>query len=421
MKIALVIDDTLDSTDGVQQVILEIGRELTVRGYEVHYLTSTTTRGDLGRVHSLARNLRFRFNGNRVGIPLPASRARLRELLAAERYDLVHVAIPYSPLLAGRIISLLPDSTTLVGTFMILPLGPISTWGGKLLGWWQRPQVPRFDHFMAVSEPASEFSRFMYGRPGIPTANPVRIAPFAGARARALAGRAAHTSRDNTSRDNTSLESPVPSADTSAAGPPPVRILFLGRLVERKGAGALLRAATHLREFTRAPFTIEIAGRGPLADEYAAFVGDHGLSDVVRMTGFIEEEAKADLLAGADIIALPALGGESFGISVVEAFAAGTGAVLAGDNLGYASTAGPLKDCLIDPRDPRAFARRLGELIDDPGARAEMSAAQSARAEEFDTPAVVSRIERVYASAASRRQALTRALKRGGRSPGRRG
>src|SRR5690625_5790383 len=49
MKIALVIDDTLDSTDGVQQIVLEIGRYLTRVGHEVHYLTSTTERTDVPR------------------------------------------------------------------------------------------------------------------------------------------------------------------------------------------------------------------------------------------------------------------------------------------------------------------------------------------------------------------------------------
>src|SRR5699024_9099522 len=189
MKIALVVDDTLDSTDGVQQVILEVGRELSRRGHEIHYLTSTTSRTDLAHVHSLARNWRFRFNGNRVGIPLPARRRELSALLAREKFDLVHVSIPYSPLLAGRIISTLPPSTPLVGTFMILPLGLISTWGGKLLGLWQRRQVKRFDRFMAVSAPARDFSRFMYGRPGINTGNPVDIAPFAAARERARTAR----------------------------------------------------------------------------------------------------------------------------------------------------------------------------------------------------------------------------------------
>lgn len=378
MKIALVIDDTLDSTDGVQQIVLEIGRYLTRAGHEVHYLTSTTHRTDIPRIHSLARNWRFRFNGNRVGIPLPAKRAHLRELLHREEFDLVHVAIPYSPLLAGRVVSLLPGSTPLVATFMILPLSLSSRVGGRLLGLWQRRQVRRFDRFMALSSPASDFSRSMYGRPAIPTGSPVDIEKFATARERAR--RAAAT------------------ADA------PVRILFLGRLVERKGAGALLEAVSQLPSLTSTPFTVEIAGRGPLLAEYERRVRENGLSDVVSFTGFAEEENKPDLLANADIIALPALGGESFGISVVEALAAGRGAVLAGDNDGYASTIGPVHQCLINPRDVDGFARRLAELIDDPDQRDAMSAAQAARASEFAPEVVGAKIERIYAEAVANRR-----------------
>src|SRR5699024_8226783 len=98
----------------------------------------------------------------------------------------------------------------------------------------------------------------------------------------------------------------------------PVRILFLGRLVERKGAGALLRATRILTTLTDTPFTVQIAGRGPLLDDYRRYVADHGLYKHVTFSGFVEEQDKPDLLAGADIIALPATGGESFGVSVVE-------------------------------------------------------------------------------------------------------
>lgn len=380
MKIALVLDDTLDTPDGVQQVILQIGRELTSRGHEVHYLTSTTTRRDLPNVHSLAGNLRLRFNGNRIGIPLPANRRRVRELLAEQEFDLVHVSAPYSPLLAGRVVTALPAGTPLVATFMILPLGPVSRWGGKVLGLLQRRQARRFQRFMAVSEPAREFSAFMYGDPGVTTGNPVDVAPFLAARERAV-------------------QDPLPG---------PVRILFLGRLVERKGAGALLRAVRILKGLTDVPFSVEIAGRGPLLEQYRRYVRDNGLTEQVTFSGFVAEERKADLLAEAHIIALPAFGGESFGISVVEALAAGTGAVLAGDNPGYASTLGPLTECLVDPSDDVSFAARLQELIEDPHLRGRMSARQSEQARLFDTPLVVDRIEEVYAEASAGRLSTTR-------------
>ena len=122
LKIAQVIDDTLDSTDGVQQIVLAVGAWLAEQGHEVHYITSSTTRTEPANIHSIAGNMRFKFNGNRVGIPKPASRSKVKQLLAEQDFDVVHVQVPYSPLLAGRIISALPERTALVGTFMILPL-----------------------------------------------------------------------------------------------------------------------------------------------------------------------------------------------------------------------------------------------------------------------------------------------------------
>ena len=94
LKIAQVIDDTLDSTDGVQQIVLAVGAWLAEQGHEVHYITSSTTRTEPANIHSIAGNMRFKFNGNRVGIPKPASRSKVKQLLAEQDFDVVHVQLP---------------------------------------------------------------------------------------------------------------------------------------------------------------------------------------------------------------------------------------------------------------------------------------------------------------------------------------
>lgn len=377
LKIAQVIDDTLDLTDGVQQIVLAVGQWLESQGHEVHYITSTAERFVGEGIHPIAGNVRFRFNGNRVGTPLPASRKKIRQLLKRERFDVVHIQIPYSPFLAGRIISALPERTALLGTFMILPLSRLAAWGGKALGLTQRKQIARFDELLALSAPASDFSEYMYGRPALPVGSPVDVEYYGKARDEALAAK---------EEDK------------------PVKILFLGRLVERKGAGALLEAVAQVRALTNTPFTVEIAGRGPLLAQYEAFVTDHHLGDRVTFSGFVEEEDKAGLLASADIIALPAFGGESFGVSVVEALAAGAGSVLAGNNPGYSSVIGPLTECLIDPTDTAAMARTLATHIDDAALRAEMSARQVERAREFAPDVVGAKIMAAYRRAIAGRK-----------------
>src|SRR6185369_17609889 len=91
MKIGLVLDDTLDTPDGVQQYVVRVGSWLAAHGHDVHYLVGHTTRHDVQNVHSLSRNLRVKFNGNRMSMPLPASPRRLRAFFATQKFDVLHV------------------------------------------------------------------------------------------------------------------------------------------------------------------------------------------------------------------------------------------------------------------------------------------------------------------------------------------
>src|SRR6188474_3063449 len=119
MKIGIVGDDTLDKPDGVEQYIQTIGRWFAQEGHEVHFLVGETTRTDFPNIHSLSRNVKVRFNGNRLSIPLPANRARIRRLLAKEKFDVLYVQMPYSPFLAGRIVKAAGPKTAVVGAFHI--------------------------------------------------------------------------------------------------------------------------------------------------------------------------------------------------------------------------------------------------------------------------------------------------------------
>ena len=352
LRIGLVIDDGLDRPDGVQQIVLTLGRRLTALGHEVHYLTSSTERTDLPRLHVLGRTLSVRFNGNRLGTPLPASRAAVRRLLAEVPFDVLHVTMPYSPVLAGRVVSAAHPRTAVVGSFVIYPQDAVARWGIRALGLAERRRLRRFDAISALSAAAQESVREAYGR------------------------------------DVPVIGGPVELAATQAGAPDrsdadPVRIVFLGRLVERKGPRELLAAAAALPRTTR-PWTLTLAGRGPLLADLQQRARAAGIADRVDFPGFVAEEDKAALLAGADVVALPSTGGESFGMSVVEALADAGGVVLAGDNPGYRTPMAGLEDQLVDPRDTAAFARTLARWIDDPAARRAARDPQRAAAQRFE-------------------------------------
>ena len=91
MKIGLVLDDTLDKPDGVQQHVLTVGKWLSEQGHEVHYLVANTERKDIPNTHSLGRFINVRYNKNNVRTPLPANRNNIRALIRRENFDVLHV------------------------------------------------------------------------------------------------------------------------------------------------------------------------------------------------------------------------------------------------------------------------------------------------------------------------------------------
>lgn len=368
MKIAMVLDDSIDRPDGVQQYALTLGAFLERQGHEVHYVCSEAERDDI-TVHSLARNVGVTFNGNGLRVPLPTSRAKLREFLERERYDVIHVQIPHSPLFAARVVDearrVQARTVRIVGTFHILPSGPVSAAATRMLGTWLRRNLKKFDQFCAVSAPAVEFARKAFGIEAVMIPNSVDISIFA--------------------------DAPVtPRTDDRLV------VAFLGRLVERKGAQELVAAIAALPEATRNKLDVRIGGKGPLRDKLESAIAAGGLSDVVMLTGFLAEEDKPTFYADADLAVFPATGGESFGIVLIEAMASGTGVVLGGNNPGYLSVLGGRPEVSVDPRDTAAFAAALARLIDDDELRAELHAEQAERVTMFDVATVGEQVLEMY-------------------------
>lgn len=384
LTIGLVLDDGLDAPDGVQQYVLTVARELQARGHVVHLVASTTSRTDLERLHVLGRNLRVRFNGNVLSSPLPARSGDLDTLLREVRFDVLHVQLPHSPFMAGRLVRRVSDDVAVVGTFHILPESALVGLGTRALGLLERRTLARFDEVMAVSAPAAEFARRSFGIAASVVPNPVDMARFAsGGPARAD-------------------DQPTSTAHDER----PLRVVFLGRFVPRKGPRELVDAAAYVvdHRLVGRPWTLTLAGSGPLDDELRTQVAFEGLTDRVDMPGFVTEDAKAALLAGADLVVLPSTGGESFGISVVEAMAGGGGPVLAGDNPGYRSTMAGLEDQLVAPRDRVAFGQALARWLLDDDARARATERQRAAARRFDVHTVVDDIEATYRRALANRR-----------------
>lgn len=364
MKIGFVIDDSLDRPDGVQQYVLTLGRWMAQQGHEVHYLTSATTRSDVPLIHSLANACTVRFNKNRLAIPLPARRRDIHRILRELELDILHVQLPYSPLLAGRILSAATQET-IVGTFHIVPATRLARLGTKLLGWLQKRTLSRFEAIVACSEPAQRFAKRYYGIDSKVVPNCVDSRYFLAARP-----------RDHHSKM--------------------LRIVFIGRLVERKGCQYLLEAVRDLSGKTGVPdFEVHIAGTGPLEQNLHRYVTENGLHNV-RFLGFVTEAQKPQLLADADIAAFPATDGESFGIVLIEAMAAGAGVVIGGRNEGYSAVLAHNSSVLVTPTDTAQFANRLARLLLNARERNRLHRWQQSLVKQYDVKVIGTRLINIY-------------------------
>ncbi len=377
LTIGFVFDDTLDALDGVQQHIITIGTELARRGHDVHYLVGETHHSPVPQTVSLARNVMVSFNGNRMRIPLPVRKREIRAALAHNNYDILHIQAPYSPLFGGRVLECAPQSTGVVATYHIAPIDRRARYGGRALGLVNAHSHRRVDEVIAVSQVAAQYAQFTSHTHGTIIANPVNVEKFATAAHRAT-------------RD--------------AAHP---HIVFLGRLVPRKGAQLLLDALDYGERhgiFPMPGLHVTIAGDGPLMDDCVQRAAR--LRTPVQFVGTVDE-GKADLLASADVAVFPAIGGETFGIVLPEAIASGAGVTLAGDNPGYRWTMRGDEDALfsVGPDHARVLAERIERaLTDAPWAR-RLHAREEALLDRYNVQAVTDEVEQVYARAIADRRA----------------
>ncbi len=331
LKIGFVLDDTLDKPDGVQQYVVTVGEYLKSKGHEVHYLVAQTERIDLTNIHSLVKYVSVKFNQNNVRTPKPAKSKDIKALLKKLNLDILHVQMPYSPFFAAKVVRFAPKGTTIVGTFHILPASKMHSLTNRMLRIGLLRSLRKFDHVVAVSKPASVFAQHVYGLTCQVIPNAVDVEAF---HVRPL--------RKGTKK----------------------RIVFLGRFVQRKGPSELVRALRELvAVYNINNLEVIMGGKGPEFDDVKELAEHMGLSKIIRFPGFIDEPNKASLLASADIAVFPSLGGESFGIVLVEAMAAGSKIVLAGNNPGYTSVLGEKPELLFDPRDTKGFAEKLRTML----------------------------------------------------------
>jgi phosphatidyl-myo-inositol alpha-mannosyltransferase len=363
VRITLVSPYDLTVPGGVQSHVEHLAVALRRLGDEV------TVLGPGPRPQGLGDSVQVPFNDSVAPITLsPRAVARTRRALADSRPDVVHVHEPMVPWvgLAAATARVAP----VVGTF--------HAWSDRdrayrLARPLARRVASRLDAAVAVSDAAAAYHAGALGWPVgwwkvVP--NGVDVARFSGAE-------------------------PLPEV----AGSDEPTLLFVGRLERRKGLETLLRAFTRLKA-DRPDLRLHVVGEGPELQRCRALLSAP-LRAEVEFHGRVPAEDVARWFASCDLYVSPALGGESFGIVLLEAMAAGR-AVVASDLPGYRSVATDgVHGCLVPPGDVAALADAIGALLDHPARRAAMGREGRAHADAYDWGRIAERLRTLYAEVAS--------------------
>jgi phosphatidyl-myo-inositol alpha-mannosyltransferase len=363
VRIGIVSPYSFDIPGGVQNHIMDLAEALIGLGHSVSVLAPAdeATAGLPPYVVPAGRAVPFPYNGSVARIAFgPVSTARVRRWLNRGQFDVLHVHEPM--VLSLSMLAVLSARGPVVATFhtAMTRSRALSVAQGLL-----QLVIEKITARIAVSELARKVQVEHLGGGAVEIPNGVAVSKFADAE-------------------------PFPGWPGQALG-------FLGRFTESRKGFDLLRDAFVRLAAMRPGLRLLVAGPGDRDDLYDQFPAE--LHDRITFLGLVSEADKARMLSSVDIYVAPNIGGESFGMILTEAMAAG--ATIAASDLDAFRRVldGGRAGALFPTGDVAALTALLGELLDDPARRAGYSAAAKTAVAAFDWPMVALRVVEIYATA----------------------
>ncbi|MDX2968458.1 glycosyltransferase family 4 protein [Kribbella solani] len=360
MRIGVVCPYSLGTPGGVQNHVRDLAEALLSLGHDISVLAPVDdTDAVPPYVVSSGRAVGVPYNGSVARVTFgPRTAARVKGWLADGGFDVVHVHEPTTP--SASIIALWSSDGPFVATFHTWQVRSRAMSAASSL---LRPALEKIDARIAVSENARSMMVQHIGGEAVVIPNGLYTSRFKGS------PRSEWMGEDGT-------------------------ISFLGRLDEpRKGLGVLLDAVPALLA-ERPGLKVLVAGAGQADEARRSLPARY--RDRVLFLGAIDDEARADMLAGSDVYVAPHLGGESFGIVLLEAMAAGA-PVLASDLAAFRQVLdGSRLGELFDPGDSGELAARALRLLRRPAEREELRSAGLAAVPRYDWSALLPELLSVY-------------------------
>lgn len=338
MKIGLICPYDIFKNGGVQECVLALRAEYEHEGHEAYIITPRPKgiSADLADEGILlvgqSRDFKSPFHTT-AQVSVTFDNSALETLLESHQFDILHFHEPWVPIISRQILG--RSSSINIATFHAkLPDTMMSRTIEKVITPYTRSILRQIDVFTAVSDAAAEYIQSL-------TDEEIHIVP-----------------------NGIDVDKFKPKKRSNRADN---MILYVGRLEKRKGVKYLLDALALLQR-QNSDVSLVIAGDGPDREKLENYVEINAIENVTFL-GFVDEQTKIDLLHQTSVYCSPAIYGESFGIVLLEAMAAGA-VTVAGANPGYQSV---LKEkgtvSLVNVKDTAEFARRLQLLLKDPDIR----------------------------------------------------
>ena len=371
MRIALVSPYSWTYQGGVNRHVEALAEQFIARGDHVRVLAPWDPPDAISRrLHRshpdlreapdylvpLGRTIGYGANGAVSNLSsFPEGPIALRRELRAGNYDVVHVHEPLAPLVGWD--AMTSREAPVVGTFHAYSTRAFPNHTATLLG--ARRRLNQLSARIAVSEAAAWTGRRWFGGEYtiVPNGVDIEAAPLG----------------------------PKPPSDE-------LRLLFVGRAEERKGLPVLLAAFQALVEHV--PARLTVVGADP--EEISRRVSDPDLMKHIDVLGKVSDSILWRQLAEADLLCAPSLAGESFGMVLIEAMAAGTG-VVASAIAGYSDVVtNGVDGVLVPPADPQALGEELQLLAHEPKRIAAMGEAGRRSAQRYAWPRIAEQVTEVY-------------------------
>jgi phosphatidyl-myo-inositol alpha-mannosyltransferase len=361
MRIGVVCPYSWDVPGGVQEHIRDLAEALIDLGHTVSVISPADDDAALpSYVVPAGRAVAVPYNGSVARLSFgPLSANRVRRWIKDGNFDVLHVHEPTAPSLSliacwvfdGPIVATVHGATT--RSRVLHAAEPML-----------RSALEKVSGRIAVSEAARSTLVHHLGGDAVLIPNGVTISRYE--KAEPLAGW---------------------PGEGGAIG-------FLGRMDEpRKGLSVLLRAFDLIGS-ERPELRLLIAGPGDTSEVMAKVPGR--LRDRVVLLGQVSEAVKVQVYHSVDVFCAPNTGGESFGIVLAEAMAAGAPIVASDLDAFRRVLRGGRAGELFASGDPADLAAAIGRLLDDPQRRASLSAAASAAVRDYDWSKIARDVVKVY-------------------------